>query len=103
VAAAPESSPAPQAPAPGSTPAETAASTAPAAGPAASPPAEPGANPVVADMKTVEVRRGDNLWRISRRVYGEGIRYSTIYEANTSQIRDPDRIYPGQIFVMPGG
>ncbi len=61
------------------------------------------ANPVVPQLGTVEVRRGDNLWRISRRAYGAGTRYSTIYEANTDQIRDPDRIYPGQIFVMPGG
>jgi nucleoid-associated protein YgaU len=31
------------------------------------------------------------------------MRYSTIYQANTNQIRDPNRIYPGQIFVMPPG
>lgn len=61
------------------------------------------ANPVVPEVATVEVQRGDNLWQISRRLYGEGIRYSTIYEANADQIRDPDRIYPGQIFVTPGG
>ncbi len=60
-------------------------------------------NPVVAQLGTVEVRRGDNLWRISRRAYGAGDRYSTIYQANTDQIRDPNRIYPGQIFVMPQG
>jgi nucleoid-associated protein YgaU len=50
---------------------------------------------------TVIIRRGDNLWTISRRWYGRGIRYSTIYEANTDQIRDPHWIYPGQVFVMP--
>ena len=49
------------------------------------------------------IRRGDNLWTIARRVYGEGIRYTTIYEANTGQIRDPDRIYPGQVFDLPSG
>ena len=47
------------------------------------------------------IRRGDNLWTIARRVYGEGIRYTTIYQANTGQIRDPDRIYPGQVFELP--
>ncbi|KKB10744.1 hypothetical protein VE25_16420 [Devosia geojensis] len=47
------------------------------------------------------IRRGDNLWTIARRVYGEGIRYTTIYEANTGQIRDPDWIYPGQVFDLP--
>jgi nucleoid-associated protein YgaU len=47
------------------------------------------------------IRRGDNLWTIARRVYGEGIRYTTIYDANTAQISDPDRIYPGQVFDLP--
>lgn len=47
------------------------------------------------------IRRGDNLWTIARRVYGHGIRYTTIYQANTGQIRDPDWIYPGQVFDLP--
>src|SRR5690606_18067249 len=47
------------------------------------------------------IRRGDNLWTIARRVYGEGIRYTQIFEANTDQIRDPDLIYPGQVFDLP--
>jgi nucleoid-associated protein YgaU len=47
------------------------------------------------------IRRGDNLWTIARRTYGEGIKYTTIYQANTGQIRDPDRIYPGQVFDLP--
>lgn len=47
------------------------------------------------------IRRGDNLWTIARRVYGEGIKYTTIYQANNGQIRDPDRIYPGQVFDLP--
>lgn len=50
----------------------------------------------------VIIRRGDSLWRISRRVYGHGIRYSTIYLANQDQIRDPNRIWPGQVFSVPG-
>ena len=49
----------------------------------------------------VIIRRGDTLWRISRRVYGRGVRYSTIYLANQDQISDPDRIWPGQIFSVP--
>lgn len=49
----------------------------------------------------VIIRRGDSLWRISRRVYGLGVRYSTIYLANQEQIRDPDRIWPGQVFKVP--
>lgn len=50
----------------------------------------------------VIIRRGDNLWTIARRVYGEGMRYTQIFEANASQIRDPDLIYPGQVFALPG-
>ena len=50
----------------------------------------------------VIIRRGDSLWRISRRVYGHGIRYSTIYLANQDQIHDPNRIWPGQVFAVPG-
>ena len=69
----------------------------------AAPAATESANPVVSKVETFEVKRGDNLWQISRHLYGEGMRYSTIYEANSDQIRDPDRIYPGQIFVVPGG
>jgi nucleoid-associated protein YgaU len=57
----------------------------------------------VAEPKTVIIKRGDNLWRISRELYGDGIRYSTIYRANTDQIRNPDLIYPGQVFILPSG
>ena len=49
----------------------------------------------------VIIRRGDSLWRIARRVYGHGLRYSNIYFANQGQIRDPDRIWPGQVFRVP--
>ncbi|PWL19126.1 peptidase M23 [Falsochrobactrum shanghaiense] len=50
---------------------------------------------------SVIIRRGDNLWTISRRTYGHGTRYTTIYLANRDQIRNPDLIWPGQVFVMP--
>ncbi|MER9003948.1 LysM peptidoglycan-binding domain-containing protein [Mesorhizobium sp. M0862] len=49
----------------------------------------------------VIIRRHDTLWRISRRVYGHGVRFSTIYLANQDQISDPDRIWPGQVFKVP--
>ncbi len=49
----------------------------------------------------IVVQPGNSLWRIARRVYGEGIQYHEIYQANAEQIRDPDLIYPGQIFSMP--
>jgi nucleoid-associated protein YgaU len=49
----------------------------------------------------VVVQPGNSLWRIARRVYGAGIRYTVIYQANREMIRDPDLIYPGQIFSLP--
>lgn len=58
-------------------------------------------NSAVAVIGTVRVVHGDNLWRISRRVLGRGNRYTQIYSANTSQIRDPRLIYPGQVLVRP--
>jgi nucleoid-associated protein YgaU len=54
------------------------------------------------DEDFVIVQPGNSLWRIARRAYGEGIRYSVIYQANKDQIRDPDLIYPGQVFELPG-
>jgi nucleoid-associated protein YgaU len=53
--------------------------------------------------QTMMVSRGDSLWRISRSAYGDGARYTVIYDANHNQIRNPNRIYPGQIFMIPGG
>ena len=50
----------------------------------------------------VVVQPGNSLWRIARRAYGSGAQYTVIYEANVDQIRDPDLIYPGQIFEVPG-
>ena len=49
----------------------------------------------------VIIQPGDNLWNIARSIYGRGIRYTVIYEANRDQIRDPDLIYPGQVFTTP--
>ncbi|WP_449411538.1 LysM peptidoglycan-binding domain-containing protein [Methylobacterium komagatae] len=55
----------------------------------------------VPGIATARITRGDNLWQISKRIYGRGERYTVIYDANQAQIRDPDLIYPGQIFVLP--
>lgn len=49
----------------------------------------------------VVVESGNSLWRIARRTYGEGTRYTLILEANREQIKDPDLIYPGQVFDLP--
>lgn len=55
----------------------------------------------LADGTVVFVQPGNSLWRLARRSYGEGLRYTEIYEANKDQIRNPDLIYPGQVFVLP--
>ncbi len=55
----------------------------------------------VAEVQSTTVKRGDNLWNISSKFYGEGLRYTVIYQANSGQIRDPNLIYPGQVFVVP--
>jgi len=47
------------------------------------------------------VQRGNSLWRIARRAYGAGMRYVVIYSANPDRIRNPDKIYPGQVFKIP--
>ncbi len=50
----------------------------------------------------VVIQPGNNLWNISRVIYGKGIAYTTIYQANKTQVKDPNRIYPGQILETPG-
>ena len=52
-------------------------------------------------MSVVTVQPGSTLWAISRETYGEGILYVRVYEANRERIRDPDLIYPGQVFELP--
>lgn len=49
----------------------------------------------------VTVQPGNSLWRIARATYGQGLLYTVIYSANAEKIRDPDLIYPGQVFVLP--
>lgn len=57
--------------------------------------------PLKQSTSSVIIRKGDTLWQISRRVYGAGVRYTTIYLANEDQISNPDRILPGQVFGVP--
>jgi nucleoid-associated protein YgaU len=69
--------------------------TAPAPSPNESAPAAP---PKTA---TTVVSGGDSLWRLSRLNYGKGEQYSAIYDANRKLIRNPNLIYPGQVFIIP--
>ncbi len=49
----------------------------------------------------IVIQPGNNLWKLSRVIYGKGMKYTVIYEANKDHIRDPDLIYPGQVFKTP--
>ncbi len=51
----------------------------------------------------VTVQEGFTLWAIARDRFGDGTEYVRVYEANRDLIRDPDLIYPGQIFELPEG
>jgi nucleoid-associated protein YgaU len=70
--------------------------TAIAAAPAEDTPPKPATRAAI-----VTVQPGFTLWRIARENYGDGLLYVKVYEANKDQIRDPDLIYPGQIFKVP--
>lgn len=78
-----------------------ASTAAPASNPPSTAPQTFEQAPLAQSNTAVIIRRGDTLWQISRRVYGQGVRYTTIYLANQDQIKNPDLIEPGQIFGVP--
>ncbi|GIS16512.1 MAG: hypothetical protein CM15mP117_19440 [Alphaproteobacteria bacterium] len=47
------------------------------------------------------IHKGDALWRIAYRAYGQGVRYVDIFKRNNNRINNPDLIYPNQIFAIP--
>ena len=49
----------------------------------------------------ITVQAGTTLWAIARERYGEGLLYVEVFEANRDRIRDPDLIFPGQVFALP--
>ena len=54
-----------------------------------------------APVRAVTVQPGNTLWAIARDRYGEGVAYVKVFEANRNRIRNPDLIYPGQVFDLP--
>lgn len=54
-----------------------------------------------ATTRTYVVKRGDTLWAISRKYYGDGAQYPKIFNANRNIIKNPNLIYPGQKLVIP--
>lgn len=62
---------------------------------------EPAPEPVAAPAVTVTVQPGFTLWGIAQQNLGDGVLYVQLFEANADQIKDPDLIYPGQVFAVP--
>ena len=52
-------------------------------------------------QRTYTVKKGDCLWNIAKKFYGNGSAYTKIYDANTNKIANPNLIYPGRAFVIP--
>ncbi len=59
------------------------------------------ATPVVPKPSQITIQPGDNLWVISRNIYGYGRQYTVLYEANKQIIKNPRMIFPGQIITAP--
>ena len=55
------------------------------------------------ESDTYEIKKGDTLWAIATKYYGDGNKYPTIVAANQPMIKDADEIYPGQVLRIPKG
>lgn len=62
---------------------------------------KPGVDAPVSSMKTYTVKAGDTLSKISREFLGDANDYMRIFEANKDQLKDPDKIQPGQVLKIP--
>lgn len=51
--------------------------------------------------RTYTVKAGDTLSKIAKEMYGEAGKYPQIFEANKPMLKDPDKIYPGQVLRIP--
>ncbi|SFI74895.1 LysM peptidoglycan-binding domain-containing protein [Celeribacter neptunius] len=68
---------------------------------AAAAPGDTAGGAVGGRIASVTVQPGNTLWGIASNRYGDGFLYVRVFDANRDQIRDPDLIYPGQIFALP--
>jgi nucleoid-associated protein YgaU len=103
--------PLPSAPSVPLTTAETASATAVPVAPLAEPPPLPADAPAPTSdpvstsapvrVGLVTVQPGNTLWGIASERYGQGLLFVRLFEANRDRIRDPDLIYPGQVFTLP--
>lgn len=53
------------------------------------------------ETKYYTVESGDSLSKIAKEIYGNSNDYNKIFEANKPMLTDPDKIYPGQVLVLP--
>ena len=69
-----------------------------------------GVSKVEEDLKTTEsapeagfhkVEKGDTLWAVAEKAYGDGSKYMVIFEANKPMLSHPNKIYPGQLLRIP--
>lgn len=58
-------------------------------------------SPAPKKTTTYTVKAGDTLWNIAKRFYGNGSKYTAIYEANKDKIKTSNLIYVGQVLVIP--
>jgi nucleoid-associated protein YgaU len=65
--------------------------------------ANPDATPAEGQAVAMTVQPGMTLWGIARERWGSGVLYVQLFEANKDRIKNPDLIYPGQVFAMPEG
>lgn len=59
------------------------------------------APPLADNVEYYEIQSGDTLWAVAKHFYGNGSKYTKIFEANREVIKDPDKIYPGQKIRIP--
>ena len=50
---------------------------------------------------TITVQPGFTLWGIAKQEFGDGVMYVQVFNANKDRIKNPDLIYPGQVFTIP--
>ncbi len=62
---------------------------------------EKAAGPKEPEAKYYTVVKGDSLSKIAKAHYGDAMKYPVIFEANNPMLKDPDKIYPGQVLRIP--
>ncbi|MGD2130180.1 MAG: LysM peptidoglycan-binding domain-containing protein [Lysobacterales bacterium] len=62
---------------------------------------EPAEAESTGEARSYTVQRGDTLWRVAERMYGNGDNYQAIFEANRETLETPDQLLPGQKLVIP--